>query len=482
MKRESFMNVEKFHKKFIQYVLENSLFKQNSKILVGFSGGADSTALMNTLLHFRKEYRLTIMAAHINYQLRGDDSHADERFVKEFCFDNNVPVLIHRADLKGQSGMENKAREIRLDFFYKIKKMNKIDVIALAHHKNDQAETVLSRFFRGSAFNGLAGIKAKAGDIIHPFLIFSREDLESYLNELKCNWRDDLTNYESDYNRNKIRNKMLPLIEQEFNPNFREKLIDYACIFSEADNYFKSVAQKLYKKAMIVAEESEIVFDLNEIVTINPVLQFYIFKSAWEKLSMLDRDFYYYHFKEIQNILTMEGSKEVSLPADIILQKDYYTLRLYNKKTYNPNPEFAFREISSLRTIFVFNDKRVLMQKLKSMPDKGFPKEKNCVVMDLDKIQFPLILRYRQPGDRFIPFGMKGFKKLKDFFIDEKIEKNQRDKVVIFCDTEKIIWIAEHRIDQRVAVEEETKKFVMFTIEDLKESKLALAKKKSKKG
>jgi len=275
---------------------------------------------------------------------------------------------------------------------------------------------------------------------------------------------------------------MLPLIEQEFNPNFREKLIDYACIFSEADNYFKSVAQKLYKKAMIVAEESEIVFDLNEIVTINPVLQFYIFKSAWEKLSMLDRDFYYYHFKEIQNILTMEGSKEVSLPADIILQKDYYTLRLYNKKTYNPNPEFAFREISSLRTIFVFNDKRVLMQKLKSMPDKGFPKEKNCVVMDLDKIQFPLILRYRQPGDRFIPFGMKGFKKLKDFFIDEKIEKNQRDKVVIFCDTEKIIWIAEHRIDQRVAVEEETKKFVMFTIEDLKESKLALAKKKSKKG
>ncbi len=476
------MNVEKFHKKFIRYIQENALFKQNSKILVGFSGGADSTALMNALLHYRKEYRLTIMAAHVNYQLRGADSHLDERFVKEFCFNHNVPVLIHRVDLRGVSGMENKAREIRMEFFNKIKKLNKIDVIALAHHKNDQAETVLSRFFRGSAFNGLAGIKSRSGDIIHPFLLFSREELESYLKEINCEWREDLSNYESDYNRNKIRNEMIPLIEQTFNPNFREKLNDYARIFNEADLYFKSVAQKLYKKALLAADESEIVFNLSEIETISPVLQFYVFKSAWEKLSRLDKDFYYYHFKEILNVLGMEGSKDVSLPADIVLQKDYYSVRLYNKKTYKHTPEFTSREISSLRTIFVFNDKRIQMQKLKSMPEKGFPSEKSCVVMDLDKIQFPVILRYRQPGDRFIPFGMSGFKKLKDFFIDEKIEKFQRDKVVIFCDAEKIIWIANNRIDQRVAVDDETRRFVMFTIEDIKESKISLNKKKSKKG
>ncbi|HPY96197.1 MAG TPA: tRNA lysidine(34) synthetase TilS [Candidatus Cloacimonadota bacterium] len=475
------MSIEKFHNKFIEYALENKLFKRGSKILVGFSGGADSTALMQVLLHFRKQYKLNIMAAHINYHLRGEDSEQDERFVKEFCFNNNVPVFVKQADLFGVSGMENKARDIRMKYFNDLKALNKLDAIALAHHKDDQAETVLSRFLRGAAFNGLAGIKSISGSIIHPFLLFSRAELEGYLQAKGCTWREDLSNAESDYTRNKIRNSMLPMIEREYNSNFKEKLNEYSIIFCEADKYFQSESNKLYKRSALLESETEIYLDLDKFLPINPILQFYVLKIAWEKLIQSSKDFYYYHFKEVQNLLNLDGGKELSLPANIILQKDYYSIRLYNKLTFSDKNEYDSREISSLRTVFVFNDKRIQMQKVKTISEHDLKKENNCVVMDFDKVQFPLTLRYRQAGDRFIPFGMTGFKKLKDFFIDEKVEKFQRDKVVIFCDAEKIIWVAEHRIDQRVAVDSETKWHLVLTIDNLKENKLTIARKTQKK-
>ncbi len=472
---------EKFLSEFISFVKENALFKNNSKILVGFSGGADSTALINVLLEFKKEYSLTVMAAHINYHLRGQDSDLDERFVKEFCFKNNIPILVHSANLQNQSGMEAKAREIRMNFFEKIKKHYKIDAIALAHHKFDQAETVLSRFIRGAAFNGLSGIKPKAGHIIHPFLPFSKDDLCSYLNSIGCSWREDSSNQLSDYNRNKMRNQLIPQIEKEFNPNFREKLLDYAFLFSEADKIFKDQALKAYKKCLLFADEQETFLSLDDFLSFPSIIQFYIIKTAWEKHSATDKDFYLNNFKDIKNLIALEGSKELHLPHDVVFQKDYEYLRLFNKKRFNDDPEYTSREISSLRSIFVFNDKRILMQKLKSLPDEGYPKDSDTVILDLDKISFPIYLRYRQDGDKFIPFGMNSFKKLKDFFIDEKIPKFQRDKVVLFCDSDKIFWIGEHRLDNRVAVDDNTKNFVLFKIEDTREIKHRSAKKKNKK-
>ncbi|HOQ80952.1 MAG TPA: tRNA lysidine(34) synthetase TilS, partial [Candidatus Cloacimonadota bacterium] len=246
--------------------------------------------------------------------------------------------------------------------------------------------------------------------------------------------------------------------------------------------YFQSEAIKLYKRAALLESEVEIYLELDKFLPINPILQFYVLKIAWEKLSHSSKDFYYYHFKEVQNLLDLDGGKELSLPANIILQKDYYSIRLYNKLTFSDKVEYDSREISSLRTVFVFNDKRIQMQKVKTISENDLKKDNNCVVMDFDKVQFPLTLRYRQAGDRFIPFGMTGFKKLKDFFIDEKVEKFQRDKVVIFCDAEKIIWVAEHRIDQRVAVDSETKWHLVLTIDNLKENKLTIARKRTKKG
>lgn len=473
---------DKFYSKFIAYVNEHGLFKQNSKILVGFSGGVDSTALINILLHFRKEYNLTLIAAHVNYHLRGEDSNQDERFVKEFCFNNNIPIMVHSVNLLNETNMEAKAREIRMTYFDKIKKFYKIDVIALAHHKYDQAETVLSRFIRGAAFNGLSGIRPKSNYLIHPLLSFSKDELCEYLKEIDCAWREDLSNQDSEYNRNKLRNKLIPEIEKEYNPLFKEKLLDYAWMFSESDKIFKDMAQKAYKKALIFADEFEIFFNLDDFINLSPIIQFYIVKSAWERLSGMDKDFYLTNFKEIKNILLLDGSKEVHLPNEIVFQKDYEFLRFFNRKTLVPEQVYLSREISSLRSIFVFNDKRILMQKLKSLPEEGFPKNSDTVILDLDKIDFPVTLRYRQDGDRFIPFGMKSYKKLKDFFIDEKIPKFQRDKVVLFCDSEKIFWVGEHRLDNRVAVDSETKNYVMFKIEDTKENKTRSAKKKSKKG
>ncbi len=476
------MSKDSFLKKFEEYVTVNNLIKSGSKILVGFSGGADSTALMLALLHIKQSFKLTLMAAHINYHLRGEDSIEDEKFVKNFCFNKNVNLLIHDKQIQGDSNIEAKAREIRMNYFDLIKKHYKIDFIALAHHRDDQAETVLSRFLRGSAFSGLKGISAKSGNIIHPMLSFTKEEIVSFLESVEQKWQEDYTNKLTDYSRNKIRNSLIPLLEKEFNPSIKNKLCDYAELFFESDKFFREFGLKLYKKSLLYGDETELIFSLDEILGQSPIVQFYIIRYAYERLLGYEKDFYQANFKELQATFSMNGCKEVHFPHGIVVWKDYDYLRFVNTKTYKSEIQYKSREITSLRSIFVFNGKRIIMQKLRQVPEEGYSKESDSVIMDLDQIHFPITVRYREDGDKFIPLGMHSFKKIKDFFIDEKLPKFQRDRVVIFSDQEKIFWISGYRLDQRVSVTDQTRNFVMFSIEDTKEIKTRSAKKKVKKG
>lgn len=476
------MNRDKFLKKFREYLLENNLIKSGAKILIGFSGGADSTALMLAFMHFRQEFKLTLMAAHINYHLRGQDSIDDEKFVKNFCFNKNINLLIHDKPITDLTNIENKAREIRMNYFDLIRQHYKIDSIALAHHRDDQAETVFSRFVRGSAFSGLKGISPKSGNIIHPLLTFDKQEIISFLEESGQSWQEDYTNHLSDFSRNKIRNQILPLLEKELNPSFRNKLCEYSELFMESDRFFREFSTRIYKKSLLYTDEAEMIFSLEDILSQSPIVQFYILRMAYEKFAGSEKDFYMANFREIQATFNMNGCKEIHLPHSIIAWKDYEYLRIINSLTYKSDIQYKSREITALRNIFVFNDKRIMMQKLKMVPDEGLPKEAESVIMDLDKIIFPITVRYREDGDKFMPLGMSSFKKLKDFFIDEKLPKFQRDRVVIFSDQEKIFWISGYRLDQRVAITDQTKNFVLFSIEDTKEIKNRSARKKAKKG
>ncbi|MCL2063605.1 MAG: tRNA lysidine(34) synthetase TilS [Candidatus Cloacimonetes bacterium] len=486
--------------KFENFGLQHNFLKQKARILIGLSGGADSMALTLLFMEIQAKYALFLAVAHVNYNLRGEESKQDEIFVKEFCFKHNMPLYILKAKIQGEVGIQNEAREIRLEYFRKLKKHYKLDFIALGHHYEDQTETVLHRFIRGSGLTGLSGITPIKNDIIHPLLLFKKEMLIEYLKFKGISYRTDQTNFSNHYTRNKIRNELIPLIKQEFNPNFEKKMIDYGNLFYLSDKYFQQQSKKDYKKAIICENENIIVFDVGVLKKNFPILVFYIFREAYGLLTKKNMDFYTVHFLDIMSLLESEsGYKEVFLPENIKVEKDYEFLVFKKLDNYHDPAKESERVLNKIRDVFVFNEYRFEMKKTKhnpliesnsvlplspeqkmiksKMPSiyTSYPFPNSFAVFDLDKIYFPITLRFRKAGDKFMPFGMNSYKKVKNFFIDEKVPLKERANIVIFSDAEKIIWLSGYRIDQRVAVSNETKNFLSVKIERCEDIKNRVA-------
>ncbi len=464
-----FMNSNfNFLDKFERFSIQNRLFNKGDKILVGFSGGSDSTALLLCLWHLRSKYKLTILASHVNYNLRGNDSLADEEFVKDFCFQRNISVVVKNTKIKNKKNLESQARDIRLKYFDKLSNLYKLNKIALGHNKNDQAETIIFRLLRGSGYTGLKGILPKNGKLIHPLLSFSEDEIKQYLKNEDIEWREDKTNKNNTFSRNKIRNELIPWISENMNPKITDKLYQTALIFNETDEILKERARRKLHTALIKHSKDEYKLSLKEIKNTRPIIRFYLYKEIYKLLSNSENDFYQNNFLEIEKIINAKGSKKIMLPNKITVLKEYYELIFYHttdRKEVDINNK---KEISSLRNRMTFEDYRIIMKKFKKLPNKRYLfEDKNTVYLDFDKTSFPLIIRHRLPGDKFFPLGMDHPKKIKDFFIDEKIPKFDRDKILIFCDEEKILWVSGMRIDNRVALSEKTKNILMIKIEKM---------------
>ena len=476
------MNINGFIERFEQYSIKHKLFKSGEKILVGFSGGADSTALLLALWHLKSKYGYSLLAAHVNYDLRGEDSKLDEQYARKFCFDRNISIVVKNITIDSTSNVENHAREVRFKYFNNLRKLYKIQKIVLGHNREDQAETLLFRMFRGSGYTGIKGISPITDDVVHPLLSFSRKDITSYLELEGVKWREDLSNKDNTYSRNKIRNQMIPWIQEHLNPNVVTKLYETAEIFSETDDILESLAKRRFLKAQIKHSKDECRLSTKIIKKTRSVLRYYVYKEAYSRINGNSKDFYHNNFIEIENLLTSDGSKQIYLPNNVYVFKEYDELIFTNidfSKSENIENE---KEITSLRNRSTFEDYRIIMKKLKKMPTKrNLFEDKDIAYLDLDKTSFPITIRHRKPGDRFHPLGMQHNKKLKDFLIDEKIPKFDRDKVLIFCDKEKIIWLAGYRIDDRVVTSEQTQNILQISIEKMATKKMRAAERIAKK-
>ena len=476
------MNINGFIERFEQYSVKHKLFKSGEKILVGFSGGADSTALLLALWHLKSKYGYSLLAAHVNYDLRGEDSKLDEQYARKFCFDRNISIVVKNITIDSTSNVENHAREVRFKYFNNLRKLYKIQKIVLGHNREDQAETLLFRMFRGSGYTGIKGISPITDDVVHPLLSFSRKDIISYLELEGVKWREDLSNKDNTYSRNKIRNQMIPWIQEHLNPNVVTKLYETAEIFSETDDILESLAKRRFLKAQIKHSKDECRLSTKIIKKTRSVLRYYVYKEAYSRINGNSKDFYHNNFIEIENLLTSDGSKQIYLPNNVYVFKEYDELIFTNidfSKSENIENE---KEITSLRNRSTFEDYRIIMKKLKKMPTKrNLFEDKDIAYLDLDKTSFPITIRHRKPGDRFHPLGMQHNKKLKDFLIDEKIPKFDRDKVLIFCDKEKIIWLAGYRIDDRVVTSEQTQNILQISIEKMATKKMRAAERIAKK-
>jgi len=476
--------------RFAKYVVSEKLITTGMKLVIGVSGGADSVALLHLLNDLRTNLNsrlekssvpegelqllykprtnlhLSLIAVHINHNLRGDDSIADEQFVKKLCSHLNIPVVVRSIHFESKADLENQARIKRMEILQQILSSYKYDKIALAHQKNDQAETVLMNLVRGSGITGMGGIKPVTDSVIRPLLTFDKIEIEEWLKANKYEWRHDKSNDEAQFTRNRIRNDLIPWIEKNLNQSAVDRLALQAKTFQLADDWFKTNSVKLLKKLTIDESVEQIILNLDLLKKLAEIQQFYVLRACYGKLSKTDHEFFMHSFEEIRRLFNSDGSKQTRLAHSVWVIKQYSELVL---TTLDPAKEINdIREliIDEERSHFVFLNWRFTLKYLKNMPkDIDNTKLMTNIFVDLNRVALPLKLRIRQPGDRFIPTGMTSEKKLKEFFIDEKVPKLERDNVPIMTDAEKIIWIVGYRMDARAVCSNDTHKILHITVE-----------------
>ena len=263
--------------KVLETIKKYNLISKNDKIVVAVSGGPDSMCLLHILLSLREEYNLELNVAHINHMIR-ENAIIDEEYVKAFCEENNVKLFVKKADVlsiskENRIGTEEAGRKVRYEFFNEVKEMTSSNKIAIAHNKNDKGVTVLLNLIRGTGTYGLIGIEPKNGIYIRPLLEIERKDIEEYCKINNINPRIDESNFQNIYNRNKIRNVVIPFIEKEFNPNIINTISRLSDIVKEEENYFNELVELEYKNIVIEETNDYIKLNLREFNKINIVIR-----------------------------------------------------------------------------------------------------------------------------------------------------------------------------------------------------------------
>ena len=415
-------------KKYIQE--EDLIASSHPVILVGLSGGADSVALLRILM----ELGYQCIAAHCNFWLRDRESLRDEEFVTQLC--KKLEVTLYKIEFDTHSyakekaiSIEMAARELRYNWFYELKKETQASSIAVAHHIDDNIETLLLNLIRGTGIKGLTGIPPKNQDIIRPLLCISRDEITDYLNTLHQDYVTDSTNLEAEYTRNQIRLNILPLFE-EINPSVKNTLNETISRLRETEKIYRDSINKGIQRVYI---DGKIAIDkIRQERSPSTLLYEILYPLGFTPQQI----------ESIHQSLNKQSGKQFFSEKWKVL-KDRNFLILEEKEKVISRPELEFHQLP-----------------LKS--DYIIPKDKNTACLDADKLTSPLTVRKWQVGDTFIPFGMKGRKKISDYLTDRKFSLYEKDNIWVLCSGNQIAWVINERIDQRFSIDNTTKNIVVI--------------------
>lgn len=439
-----------FLKRFDSFIKSQTALDKGDKLLVAVSGGIDSVVLLDMLS--KSGYRCAI--AHCNFHLRASESDTDQTFVEGLARKYDIPIFIEHFDTidiaaKEKISIEMAARNLRYRWFDEIKSRHGFRAIAVAHHKNDNAETVLLNLTRGTGLRGLAGMQVERNDIVRPLLCFDRTEIEFYAKMNSLDFRIDSTNSDTAFHRNRVRCNILPQFEA-INPDFVSRIDDFTRIMADYADFVDVEIEKYLREIVEFRRDRT---EIDALALQNSrfarIVLFEVTKRLGFPPSFVDR---------IYQLSYRQTGRQIVYNDKIVLKNRDKILIVDNKHSdamsYTIN-----RGLSHTDKPIYLRFEEMDITELNS-----FKCDKNVALLDSDKLSFPLVVRLWQCGDRFRPLGMKCFQKVSDFLINHKIDIAEKQKTFVVLDAnDRVVWLVNNRIDDRFKIDDSTQR--VFKIE-----------------
>ena len=453
------------------YIQKHNMINSGDRIVVGVSGGADSVCLLKILCEMKQYYDIDLLAVHIHHGIRNEEADRDMNFTKDLCERLGVECRIYKynipeiAKLRGTTEEET-GRDVRYETFRQILKEENYNKIAVAHNQGDNCETILFNMCRGSELKGMGGILPVREDIIRPLLNTDRSSIEEYLEKLGIEYIVDSTNLTNDYGRNKMRNVVIPFLEDNINSAASKHIVQVGQAALEAEDYLKYKTDEAMQK-YVSSEESAVIS--NGILSEHNLIVKRVVREVIKLKAGKLKDITGVHIRNVVALFDMEVSKSINLPYDLTAIKTYDGVKISKNVAAGDYKKIDF--LPQVDEIYQVTDEMSLEMKIFSI-EKGknfneIQEKLYTKCFDYDKIKDTLRIRNRLPGDYLMVDARGSHKRLKDYFINEKIPKEDRDKLILVADGSHIMWIIGHRISEFYKVSDETTRILQIHVNKL---------------
>jgi len=453
--------LKKVDEKIIRFIKENNLFEQGTKILVALSGGPDSVFLLYFLLKYRKKYKLTIAAMHVNHMIRAKEADRDEKFCKKLCSELNVEFHSSKKDVpayskKNKISIEEAARDLRYKELLRVQKKFGFDKIATAHTCSDNAETIFLNLIKGTGIKGLSGIPIQRNNIIRPILSVTKDEILSYLKANKIKYMIDQSNLSNEYERNLIRNELFPLIKKHLNPKLEQTLFKSSSILKKHSavlNYAIGILSNQVTKM----KKSKLEIDINKLLEVDESVWSDVIKSSVEANFKVHISFN--DCLKIISLISNKKSKIVNLSSGLMALREEKTILIFVRKA-EKKVEMIGIKIGDINKV----DNKILSLQFVDKQSIKFSDNRNTEYIDADKVMGEFWARPWKTGDKFYPFGMNGSQKISDFLNHQKVSSSMKKEQLVLVNDDKIVWVVGYRVDNRFKITNKTRKVLQLCL------------------
>ena len=447
--------MKKIDQKVIKFIDEKGLIQEGDKILVALSGGPDSVFLLNFLSKYKKRFKIEIGAVHINHLLRGKEAVEDENFCRRLANDFGIPFYASVKNVKSfarknKISIEEAGRKIRYSEFERISKKYGYNKIATAHNCNDNAETVLLNLIKGAGLRGISGIPFRRGNIIRLVISLTKEEILSYLEQNKINYRTDPSNLDSNYERNFLRNQIIPAIKEKLNPALEETILHSSEIFKDIHSYIQSGITNSFD-SVVKYQNGELKLSIESLRANAKEIRAELIKLGLEKYFFIQPSFI--DLKKILLLIEKHAGEKEELSQNLSAIRERNVILIHRNE--KPKIEIAIK--LNLGKSIKVNGKDFSIKKIINT-SPVYTSNKMREYISGDKIKSSFTIRKWKPGDKFYPLGMKGTKNISGFLAEQKIPPSKKKDQLVLTNGNKIVWVVGLRIDDRFKITNNTKK------------------------